>query len=104
MNRSPRTRDVARGRGGRGAEVTTAAQFSFSPPLLFPSALVCLLICWLFPTHLTHAQTRGMVASVNPLATEAGLNILKSGGNAIDAAVAVGFTLGVVDTHNSGIG
>ncbi|MFO1514065.1 MAG: gamma-glutamyltransferase [Verrucomicrobiota bacterium] len=46
----------------------------------------------------------GMVSSVNPLATEAGLNVLKSGGNAIDAAVAVGFTLGVVDTHNSGIG
>jgi gamma-glutamyltranspeptidase/glutathione hydrolase len=45
-----------------------------------------------------------MVATVNPLATEVGLNILKSGGNAIDAAVAVGFTLGVVDTHNSGIG
>src|SRR5688572_11414261 len=48
--------------------------------------------------------TLGMVATVNPLATEVGLNILKSGGNAIDAAVAVGFTLGVVDTHNSGIG
>jgi gamma-glutamyltranspeptidase/glutathione hydrolase len=45
-----------------------------------------------------------MVATVNPVATEVGLNILKSGGNAIDAAVAVGFTLGVVDTHNSGIG
>lgn len=50
------------------------------------------------------AARRGMVSSVNPLATEAGLNILKSGGNAIDAAVAVGFTLGVVDTPNSGIG
>jgi len=47
---------------------------------------------------------RGMVCTVNPLATEAGLNVLKSGGNAIDAAVAVGFTLGVVDPHNSGIG
>lgn len=47
---------------------------------------------------------RGMVASVHPLATEAGLNVLKSGGNAVDAAVAVGLTLGVVDTHNSGIG
>jgi gamma-glutamyltranspeptidase/glutathione hydrolase len=45
-----------------------------------------------------------MVASVNPIATQAGLNALKSGGNAIDAAVAIGLTLGVVDTHNSGIG
>jgi gamma-glutamyltranspeptidase/glutathione hydrolase len=50
------------------------------------------------------APTHGMVASVNPLATQAGVNALKSGGNAIDAAVAVGLTLGVVDTHNSGIG
>ncbi len=47
---------------------------------------------------------RGMVSSLHPLATEAGLNALKSGGNAIDAAVAVGLTLGVVDTANSGIG
>lgn len=45
-----------------------------------------------------------MVASVNPLATQAGVNILKNGGNAIDAAVAVALTLGVVDSHNSGIG
>ncbi len=46
----------------------------------------------------------GMVASVHPLATAAGVTVLKSGGNAIDAAVAVGLTLGVVDTANSGIG
>lgn len=47
---------------------------------------------------------RGMVASSHPLATQAGLSVLKNGGNAIDAAVAVGLTLGVVETHNSGIG
>jgi gamma-glutamyltranspeptidase/glutathione hydrolase len=50
------------------------------------------------------AYKHGMVASVNSIATQAGVNALKSGGNAIDAAVAVGLTLGVVDTHNSGIG
>ncbi len=50
------------------------------------------------------APSHGMVASVHPLATQAGVDVLKSGGNAIDAAVAVGLTLGVVDTHNSGIG
>ncbi len=48
--------------------------------------------------------TKGAVASVHPLATQAGLDVLKSGGNAIDAAVAVGVTLGVVDSHNSGLG
>ena len=57
-------------------------------------------------THLALAAdpTHGMVASVNPLATAAGVNTLKSGGNAIDAAAAIGLTLGVVDTQNSGIG
>src|SRR5688500_13965040 len=49
-------------------------------------------------------STKGMVASVNPLATDAGLAALRSGGNAVDAAIAVGLTLGVVDTHNSGLG
>src|SRR6187399_2333776 len=48
--------------------------------------------------------TKGMVASVHPLATEAGVAALARGGNAIDAAIAVGLTLGVVDAHNSGLG
>ncbi|HVV02327.1 MAG TPA: gamma-glutamyltransferase, partial [Verrucomicrobiae bacterium] len=48
--------------------------------------------------------THGVVASVSPAATEAGVRVLKQGGNAIDAAVAVGLTLGVVDGENSGIG
>lgn len=47
---------------------------------------------------------RGMVATGHPLATEAALDVLKRGGNAVDAAVAAGLTLGVVDGHNSGIG
>lgn len=39
--------------------------------------------------------TNGMVASQEELATEAGLEVLKEGGNAIDAAVTIGFTLAV---------
>lgn len=46
----------------------------------------------------------GAIASVNPLATKAGVEAFKKGGNAVDAALAVAFTLGVVDSHNSGIG
>ena len=46
----------------------------------------------------------GYAASVHPLATQAALDAFAAGGNAIDAAVAAGLTLGVVDGHNSGIG
>ncbi len=45
-----------------------------------------------------------MVASVDAIATDIGVKILKDGGNAVDAAVAVGLMLGVVNGHNSGIG
>jgi gamma-glutamyltranspeptidase/glutathione hydrolase len=46
----------------------------------------------------------GVIATVHPLATRAGIEAFKEGGNAIDAAVAAGLALGVVDTHNSGLG
>ncbi len=48
--------------------------------------------------------TAGAVASPHPLATKTGLEVLRAGGTAMDAAVAIGLTLGVVDSHNSGIG
>jgi len=48
--------------------------------------------------------TEGFVTSAQPLSTQAGLDALEAGGNAIDAAAAVALTLGVVDGHNSGIG
>lgn len=51
-----------------------------------------------------YGNNKGAIASVNPFATSAGLAAFAAGGNAIDAALAVAFTLGVVDSHNSGIG
>lgn len=50
--------------------------------------------------HATH----GMVSSSQPLASQIGLDILKKGGNAADAAVAVAASLNVTEPTSTGIG
>ncbi len=47
---------------------------------------------------------RGAVGANHPLATQAGLDTLRAGGNAVDASVAVALTLGVVEPGMSGLG
>ena len=47
---------------------------------------------------------RGMVGASNPLAAQAGLNILRQGGNAADAAVATSAMMNVMDPGSCGIG
>ncbi|SDN91169.1 gamma-glutamyltransferase [Vreelandella arcis] len=44
------------------------------------------------------------VAAANPLAADAGYQVLKAGGNAIDAAIAVQMVLGLVEPQSSGLG
>src|SRR5437764_10737668 len=46
----------------------------------------------------------GMVVAEEPIATDAGLKVLKAGGNAVDAAIAVGFALAVTHPSAGNIG
>ncbi len=72
--------------------------------LLIP--LLLLVFTWsadsapMRPTHAPHA----MVTSIHQLASQAGVDVMKQGGNAIDAAVATGFALAVVHPAAGNIG
>jgi gamma-glutamyltranspeptidase/glutathione hydrolase len=52
----------------------------------------------------TATSCEGMVVTDHPSATQVGVDVLRNGGNAIDAAVAVQFAMNVVQPHSSGIG
>jgi gamma-glutamyltranspeptidase/glutathione hydrolase len=80
--------------------------------LVFPQGtkylLLHLLVLLAVPSFLAAVQkaesTGGIVVSGSPQSTEAGIRILKQGGTAADAAVAVSLTLGVTEPFNSGLG
>src|SRR5215218_193132 len=59
---------------------------------------------WLSQGRSEVLARHGMVATSDPLAAEAGLEILRQGGNAIDAAVAAGAVLDVTSQNDTGIG
>jgi gamma-glutamyltranspeptidase / glutathione hydrolase len=59
---------------------------------------------WLAQGRSEVVARHGIVATSDPLASEAGLEILRRGGNAIDAAVATGAVLDVTSQNDTGIG
>lgn len=79
--------------------------------LIYASATAASTAETKLPSHSTEndyarvsADGKVAVATVNPYATQIAMDTVARGGNALDAAIAATFALGVVDGHNSGIG
>ncbi len=77
-------------------------------PLIIISSLFLLLACFLPCVQAASPDPAwgryGVIATADPLATQAGFEILENGGNAMDAALAAVYMLSVVEGYSSGIG
>ena len=69
-----------------------------------PALRLSLALLFVFSVEAPRAEPQSMVAAANPLAVDAGLEALRKGGSAVDAAVAVQMVLGVVEPQASGLG
>ncbi|MBP3729302.1 MAG: gamma-glutamyltransferase family protein, partial [Lachnospiraceae bacterium] len=85
------TTTVNHPQGGTGPAASTAATTPYAGENVIPGGRDAI-------------GENGVVSTGRADATQIGIDILKAGGNAIDAAVAIGFALGVSEQRSSGIG
>lgn len=97
--------DLSTGRPySKNSELSNPSSNKTSYPLIIST--LCLLWPWLGYSTTPQPATaqHAMVSTAQHLATEVGLKVLRQGGNAIDAAVAVGYALAVVEPADGNIG
>src|SRR5579871_2703994 len=66
--------------------------------------LLALAMCAELNAHQPELARHAMVVATEPIATDVGVSVLRAGGNAIDAAVAVGFALAVTYPYAGNLG
>jgi gamma-glutamyltranspeptidase/glutathione hydrolase len=74
------------------------------PSRWFSAALICILAASSAAATEPVRAKHGMIVAQEPIAADVGLAVLKSGGNAIDAAIAVGFALAVTHPYAGNLG
>ncbi|MDQ8190125.1 gamma-glutamyltransferase [Roseibacillus persicicus] len=98
---TPASPPSAKTRSSRILKFASTAMFGLTATL---SAQIDRVASQSFATRAEVIAQNGMVATSHPLAAQIGLDILKSGGNAIDAAIATNAALGLMEPTGCGIG